>query len=69
MESIIVIIIVSCAVIYCGIGLRKLITGKKQCSCSSNGGNCCSSARNSCGLSNTIDSNHIGSGSCGCEKL
>ncbi len=63
MESLIVIIIVGCAVIYCGMGLKKIITGKKQCGCSSNGGaNCCSSG--GCGLSDSIESNHCGSSCC-----
>lgn len=59
MEVIIVIIIVGCAVVYCGIGLRKVLTGKKKCSCSSspNGCNGCPSAIGGCGISESMDSN------------
>ncbi|MBF0377744.1 MAG: hypothetical protein HQK72_09710 [Desulfamplus sp.] len=57
MESLIVIIIVGCAVIYCITILKKTLTGRKQCNCSS-------SDSNNCQILNKADSKQSDSCSC-----
>ncbi|MBF0572831.1 MAG: hypothetical protein HQK69_03620 [Desulfamplus sp.] len=56
MESIIVIIIVGCAVVYCITVLKKTLTGQKHCNCSSDS--------NSCQILNKADSKQS---ACSCK--